>query len=170
MNVYTAIKERRSIRCFEKKDIPQDAVERLIDALLWAPSAGNLQSRKFYFVRDAALKQRLGEEALGQRFLAGAPIVIVACADERAVSKYGPRGTGLYCVQDASISIMGMMLAAHELGLGSVWVGAFSEEGVSGVLDLPSWLRPVAIVPVGYPAETPRAPKRVSSREAVLFL
>ena len=171
MDVYAAIMERRSIRRFEGKDIPGGAVERLIEALLWAPSAGNLQSRKFYFVRDAGLKQRLASEALGQRFIAGAPLVIVACADEGTVlQKYGTRGTGLYCIQDASISVMCMMLAAHELGLGSVWVGAFNEEGVSRVLELPAGLRPVAIVPVGYPSEVPKAPKRVSPEEAVRFL
>ncbi len=171
MDVYTAIRERRSIRRFEKREIPADAVDRLAQAILWAPSAGNLQSRKFYFVKDAALKRMLASEAMGQRFLEDAPIVIVACADEKTASKrYGQRGAGLYCIQDASISVMCLMLAARELGLGTAWVGAFSEEGVSSVLDLPAGLRPVAIVPVGYPAESPGAPKRVSPEEAVIFL
>ncbi len=171
MDVYGAIKERRSIRRFEKREIPDDAVGRLIEALLWAPSAGNLQSRKFYFVKDAALKRRLASEALGQRFMEDAPIVMVACADEKSAAKrYGQRGAGLYCVQDASISVMCLMLAARELGIGSVWVGAFNEEGVSRVLGLPAGLRPVAIVPMGFPAESPKAPKRVSPEEAVIFL
>ncbi len=170
MDVNTAIKGRRSVRRFEKRDIPDDVLGKLIEALLWAPSAGNLQSRKFCFVRDAGLKQRLASEALGQGFIAEAPLVIVACADtESASKKYGPRGADLYCVQDASISVMCMMLEAHELGLGSVWVGAFNEDGVSRVLGLSADLRPVAIVPVGYPDAVPKAPKRVPISEAVWF-
>jgi nitroreductase len=75
----------------------------------------------------------------------------------------------LYSIQDASISIMSMMLVAHDLGLGSVWVGAFREEEVKVVLSLPDNLRPIAIVPVGYPAKVPPAPQRVSKTEAVEF-
>ena len=68
---------------------------------------------------------------------------------------YGSRGGELYAIQDVACSIENMMLAACSLGLGSVWVGAFDEYGVAKILDMPSHLRPVAIVPVGYPGQSP---------------
>ena len=169
MEILKAIKERRSIRNFQKKDIPKEIVDKLIDSLIWAPSAGNLQSRKFFFVKDAKLKGGIATAALNQDFIAEAPLVIVGCTDSRISSKYGERGEYLYSIQDVAVSIMGMMLVAHENGLGTVWVGAFREEEVFDLLNLPKNLRPVAIVPVGYPAKIPSPPPRVSRQDAVEF-
>lgn len=170
MEVAKAIRERRSVRRFEKKDIPGDAVDGLIEALIWAPSAGNLQSRKFYFVTDSSVKKQLASAAFNQSFIADAPLVVVGCADRSIFGRYGERGTDLYCLQDVAASLMCMMLAAHETGLASVWVGAFSESDAAASLGLPSSLRPVAIVPVGYPGKIPPAPRRVSKEEAVEFV
>ena len=167
MDVLKAVKERRSIRNFQKKEIPEDAVDKLIDAIIWAPSAGNLQSRKFYFVKSAELKQQLASAAFGQNFISESPLTIVACTDSKISKRYGDRGTHLYSIQDVSASIMNMMLVAHELGLGTVWVGAFDEWQVFEILNMPQNLRPVAIIPVGYPAKIPSAPRRVSKNEAV---
>ena len=169
MEILKAIRERRSIRNFQKKDIPNEIVDKLIDSLIWAPSAGNLQSRKFLFVKDVKLKEDIATAALNQDFIAEAPLVIVGCTDSRISSKYGERGEYLYSIQDVAASIMGMMLVAHENGLGTVWVGAFREEEVFDILSLPKNLRPVAIVPVGYPAKIPSPPPRVSRHEAVEF-
>ena len=169
MDILKAIKERRSIRSFQKKDIPNEIVDKLIDALIWAPSAGNLQSRKFLFVKDAKLKEDIVVAALNQDFIAEAPLVIIGCTDSRVSNKYGDRGEYLYTIQDVAASIMGMMLVAHENGLGTVWVGAFREEEVFDLLKLPGNLRPVAIVPVGYPVKIPSPPPRVSRKEAVEF-
>lgn len=169
MGILKLIKERRSIRDFEKREIPEDVVDKLIEALIWAPSAGNLQSRKFYFVRDSNLKREIASAALNQRFIAEAPLVVVGCTDSRIYSRYGDRGVNLYAIQDVACSIMSMMLLAWENGLGSVWVGAFREGEVAEVLDLPDNLRPVAIVPVGYPSRIPSPPPRVSKKEAVEF-
>lgn len=169
MEFLEAIRERRSIRNFQKKDIPQKIVDKLIDALIWAPSAGNLQSRKFFFVKDAKLKENITDAALGQSFIAEAPLVIVGCTDSRISRRYGERGEYLYTIQDVAVSIMGMMLVAHENGLGTVWVGAFNEDDVFDILKLPGNLRPVAIVPVGYPVKIPSPPPRVSRHEAVEF-
>jgi nitroreductase len=68
------------------------------------------------------------------------------------------------------VSVENLMLAAHELGLGSVWVGAFNESEVFEVLDLPHNLRPVAIIPIGYPERIPQAPPRVAKEDAVEFV
>lgn len=170
MDVMRAIRERRSIRRFTDYIIPEEAIDKLIEALIWAPSAGNLQSRKFYFVRDDVLKMKLAAAALNQTFIAEAPLVVVGCTDSLIHSRYGERGIELYTTQDVSASIMCMMLAAHEMGLGTVWVGAFREEDVFRALSLPKNLRPVAIVPVGRPTRVPEAPPRVSKTEAVRYL
>ncbi|KAF0144260.1 MAG: nitroreductase family protein [Nitrospirae bacterium] len=169
MDVFTAVKERRSIRKFLKKDISEDVLDKLVDALIWAPSAGNLQSRKFFFISDEKTKGRLASAALNQGFISDAPVIVVCCADTAKASPYGQRGIELYALQDVSASIMAMMLVAHEAGLGTCWVGAFKDEEVSRVLGLGNMLRPVAIVPVGYPAKIPKPTSRVSRTEAVEF-
>ncbi|MBI4824482.1 MAG: nitroreductase family protein [Nitrospirae bacterium] len=169
MDVADAIRGRRSIRDFLKKDIPETLIDKLIEALIWAPSAGNLQSRKFYFIKDKRLKKDIASAALSQNFIAEAPLVVIGCADSRISSRYGERGVELYSIQDVSLSLMSLMLTAYENGLGSVWVGSFQEKEVSKVLSLPSYLRAVAIVPVGYPSKIPSPPPRVSKEEAVEF-
>jgi nitroreductase len=167
MTVFDAVKERRSIRKFLPKEIPEDIVEKLKEALIWAPSAGNLQARKFYFVFNKEIKEDLARAALNQIFIAKAPLAIVACTDSNIGLHYGERGIHLYTIQDVSASIMGMMLVAHDLGLGTVWVGAFYEDEVARILKLPENLKPVAIVPVGYPSAIPRAPERISKEYAI---
>jgi nitroreductase len=170
MDVMQAIKERRSIRHFTDYKVPEETVDKLIEALIWAPSAGNLQSRKFYFVRDDVLKMKLAVAALNQTFIAEAPLVVVGCTDSLISSRYGERGINLYTIQDVAVSLMCMMLSAHEIGLGTVWVGAFRENGVAKALELPGNLRPVAIVPVGRPARVPEAPPRVAKEDAVVMV
>jgi len=167
MTILEAVKKRRSIRRFLPEEIPHDIIEKLKDALIWAPSAGNLQARRFYFVFNKEVKQRLAKAALNQNFIASAPLTIVACTDRNIGLHYGERGIHLYAIQDVSASIMCMMLVAHEIGLGTVWVGAFHEDEVSRILGLPEDLRPVAIIPVGYPSSIPKAPPRVSKDYAI---
>ncbi|MBI5181434.1 MAG: nitroreductase family protein [Nitrospirae bacterium] len=169
MDVLKAVKERRSIRNFQKKELPEDAVDKLIEAIIWAPSAGNLQSRKFYFIKDDKLKQQIASAAFGQNFIAEAPLTIVACTDNKISKRYGDRGAHLYAIQDVSASTMNLMLVAHELGLGTVWVGAFDEWQVFEILNMPQNLRPVAIIPVGYPGRIPAPTSRISKKEAVEF-
>ena len=170
MSLLEIIKKRRSVRKFQSKEIAKNIVDELVEALIWAPSAGNLQSRKFYIISNAGVKDDLVKAALGQRFIAEAPLVIVACADMRIGTYYGRRGTDLYALQDVAASIQNFLLLAHEHGLGTVWVGAFDEDSVTEALKLSKQLRPVAIVPVGYPAEHPSTPQRISREKAVEFV
>ncbi|MEW6068242.1 MAG: nitroreductase family protein [Nitrospirota bacterium] len=167
MDILKAVKDRRSIRDFQKKEIPEDIIDKLIEALIWAPSAGNIQARKFYFIKNNAIKKKIASAALNQYFIAEAPLVIVGCTDDHIYNRYRERGVYLYSIQDVACSIMGMMLVAYENGLGSTWVGAFHEDEVARILNVPNNLRPVAIVPVGYPAKIPYPPPRVSKNEAV---
>lgn len=169
MNVMEAVKKRRSIRNFLDKDIVKEVMASLIDALVWAPSAGNLQSRRFYMVRDGKLRKELASAALNQTFIREAPVVIVCCTDSRIGRSYGQRGIELYTIQDVAASIMCMMLTAEENGLGTCWVGAFREDEVAGILDLPAQYRPVALVPVGYPSRIPKPTSRLPSHDLVVF-
>jgi len=169
MEVFSAVKERRSIRSFLQKDIPENILSRLIDALIWAPSAGNLQSRKFYFIRDDGTKKKIAAAALNQNFIANAPVLVVCCADSRISIRYGRRGIELYSIQDVAVSVMAMMLVATENKIGTCWVGAFQEPEVSRILDLPANLRPVALVPVGYPEIIPNPTPRPAAKDIVEF-
>lgn len=156
MEVFEAIKGRRSIRAFKAADVPAETVEKLIDAARWAPSAGNIQPWEFIVVRNREIKRKLAKAALGQSFIEEAPVVIVVCADEeRSARGYGVRGRTLYCIQDTAAAIQNIHLAAYALGLGTCWVGAFREDEAREALKIPEGIRPVALIPVGYPAETP---------------
>lgn len=167
MNVLEAIKKRRSIRRFLKEDIPEETVIELIEAMRWAPSAGNLQPWEFVVVRDTEVKRKVSEAAR-QPWIAEAPVAIVVCAaPERSAPRYGDRGINLYCLQDTAAAVQNLHLAAVEKGLGTCWVGAFSESGVAEAVGAPRNVRPVAVVPVGRPAETPAPRPRRSLEEIV---
>lgn len=170
MDVKEAIRSRRSVRRFEDRPIPVRDLELLIEALRWAPSSGNLQARRFFFVLKKELKSALAGASYAQMFIASAPLVVVACADMERIAHYGERGRKLYAVQDVAAAIENMMLQAHELGLGSTWVGAFNELTVSEILELPEWVVPMAIVPIGYPGHIPNAPKRLKKEELVTIV
>jgi len=170
MDILTIIKSRRSIREFKNDDIPDEAIIKILEAGVWAPSEGNLQPWKFYVVKDKKKKVQLARAALEQFFISDAPVAIVVCADLKATSPYGARGTQLYCLQSTAAAIQNMLLTAHSLGFGTCWVGAFDEEQVSKILDLPPELRPVAIIPVGYPAESPAPPSRKKVSKVTEFI
>lgn len=167
MDIYEAILKRRSIRKFKDKEIPTEVIDKLIDALIWAPSAGNLQKRKFYFVFNKDIKEKLAKASYNQNFIKSAPLVIVCCGDKNISKNYGERGERLYLICDVSASIENLMLLATSLRLGTCWIGAFDENEVRKILNLDENLIPIAIIPVGYPDEKQNPPKRVEKGEAV---
>jgi nitroreductase len=114
--------------------------------------------------------KQLVKTVVGSHPLSAAPLVIVACVDRRIATRYGKRGEHLYAIQDVAASLMNMMLVAHDRGLGTVWIGSFDEAAVAKVLDLPGHLRPVALVPVGYPALVPAPPQRAPLEQVVEFV
>lgn len=170
-DVLTAIKERRSVRRFKPDPLPEEILNTLLEAACAAPSAGNVQPWLFYRIHSAEVKEALSRAALGQKSLVQAPVVIAVCADlERAASSYGERGRNLYCLQDTAAAVMNLLLAATAFDLGTCWVGAFDEAEVSRILNLPPHLRPVALVPVGYPDQSPSPTPRRSLQEVVKVL
>lgn len=160
------ITSRRSVRSFRPDPLPEETIDALIEAARWAPSAGNLQPWEFYVIRDPLCKLALAEAALGQGFIAEAPVVIVICAiPSQSARKYGERGARLYCLQDTALAGQNLMLLAAAMGLGTCWVGAFDEEAVSMAISAPPGRLPVAIIPVGHPRRIPEAPPRRSRAE-----
>ena len=87
--------------------------------------------------------------------------MVVFCANLDRIAHYGRRGRELYCLQDVAASIENFMLYLTSKGVGSVWVGAFDEQKAAEALSIPPGARPVAIVPVGHPAETGVRRKRL---------
>ncbi len=140
---------------------------------LKAPSAGNMQPWQFIIVKRPELKANLAEAAHGQKFVQDAPVVIVVLADPgRSAGRYGSRGSDLYCIQDTAAAVQNMLLAVVGFGLGACWVGAFDEQAAGRVLELPGHLRPVAMIPIGYPKERPmpRRPRQERPWEEVVTI
>jgi len=166
MTVFSAIKKRRSIRKFKSTPIPRELLEKLEEALIWAPSAGNVQPRKFFLITSAKVREKL-RSAVRQNFVVDAPLLVVACRDLERASQYGERGRNLYSVIDTALALENMVLLACDLGLGTCYIGAFDAAKVSAVLCLPDHLQPLLLVPVGYPDEAPAPTPRVSRDAAI---
>jgi len=154
MEVFEGIVTRRSVRNYEKKDIPTEFIGQMLEAATRAPTAGNIQPWEFIVVKDMEIKKELALAALSQRYVEEAPVIIVVCADPgKSTDKYGERGKSLYCIQDTAAAIENMLLTAHSLGLGTCWVGAFEDNEVRKILKIPKKLKPVALITVGFPRE-----------------
>ncbi len=171
MDVIECIKARKSVRAFEKRHVDDEIIEKLLEAAVNAPSAGNAQDWEFVVVKRDDFKDLLSKAAFGQEFIKEAPVVIVVCTNLRRIyQNYGERGVSLYCIQDTAAATENMLLAACNYGLGACWVGAFNEEKVRQILYLPEHVRPLVIVPIGYPKEPiPEKPKRMHIHEVLHF-
>ncbi|NQV13378.1 MAG: nitroreductase family protein [Parcubacteria group bacterium] len=156
------IKARHAIRAFQDKEIPEEKLQAVLEAIQQAPSAKNLQSFEVVLVRQKETIKKLAETALKpQPFIAEADLVLIFFANpERLTEYFDKRGIKLYPIQDATIAITQAHLAAANEGLGSVWIGSFDEEKASKILSAPTGLRPIAMLPIGYPAEEPVAKER----------
>jgi nitroreductase len=154
LEVVDAMEGRTSIRVFKPDPVDDEVINEGLRLANLAPSAGNLQARDFVVVRNRAAKKLLRQAAYGQDYVETAPVVIVFCANLERIAHYGDRGRELYCLQDVAASVQNMMLYVHSKGLGSVWVGAFDEKKASDALGLPANIRPVAMLPIGHPAES----------------
>lgn len=170
LNVFEAIKKRRSIRSYVDKNVSENDIKHMIEAAMWAPSAGNTQPLNLVIVKDKEIKRKISEAALNQASIRKAPIVIVVFADlARSKRVYGLRGEQLYGLQDTAAATQNILLSAHALGLATCWVGAFNEKQVANTLKAPNNMRPVALVPIGYSSECPVTPQRRSVDEFVHY-
>lgn len=171
ISLEAAIKGRHCVRDFSSAEVPAAALSRALDLAKLAPSAGNLQAFRVVLVRERAQKLALAAAALDQDF-AAAPVVAVFLADEDAsAQKYGTRGARLYAVQDATIAAAFFELTLVGEGLASSWVGAFEEAAVAEVVGASGTaLRPVALLPLGFPDASVAPPHRGHRRKLSDFV
>jgi nitroreductase len=170
LDLFEAIKSRRSIRHYEPKSIPKETIMQILRLSLNAPSAGNRQPWRLHVVQNPAIRKQLSEAAGGQTLLLEAPwvICVIAVPDESA-SKYGERGRSLYCIQDTAALATYILLIARGFGLDTCWVGAFNEQKVGEILQLSANQRCVAMIPIGYAGEPRKDRGRKSLEEIAIF-
>ena len=144
------IRSRRSIRRFSSEPIDEGDIKDIVKIGFSAPSAGNRQPWRIVTVTEQEVKDQLSNAAGGQTFMARAPVVFVVCGvPEESAERYKERGRTLYVLQDTAALTLNILHAAHMLGYGACWIGAFNEDEVSKILQIPSNMRPVAMIPVG---------------------
>lgn len=168
MDFFKIVEDRRSMRKYAQTPVEEKKLQKILETANRAPSAGNLQGYEIYIVRKLEQRQALVKAAWDQEFLAEAPVVLVFCAHPaRSAEKYGERGSSLYTIQDATIACTYSQLAAKAQGLDSVWVGAFDENAVREILLIPTELRPIIMLPVGYAGKEPRSRPRRELRDLI---
>jgi nitroreductase len=187
LEVLDAIKGRKSIRSYKPAPIPKDVLDRLLEALRLAPSAGNRQPYKFIIVQDEGTRKKLAAACKfnpgrlnGQEFIAEAPVVIVACGWERkAITRYYKDGQVFLTMGvtpgeidkdpipydntmpiDLAIALDHLTLVAAAEGLGTCWIAGLDELEVKRLLSIPDDMRVPIVMPVGYPVSWPEARPR----------
>lgn len=169
MDVLEVIYSRRSIRRYRDIPVEWDKVGKILEAGRAAPSAGNLQGWKFVVITDPVKIKMLAEASLQQYWMASAKVHIIVVAQfEKARRFYGVRGERLYAIQDCAAACQNMLLAAHYLGLGACWIGAFDEDGVKRTVGIPEEARPQAIITIGYADEEPPVPTKYKLEQVVM--
>jgi nitroreductase len=153
MDVYEAIEKRRSIRNYEPTPVPEEKLEKILDAARLAPSANNLQPRHFIVVTNPEKRKALSG-GIDARFLKHTPVVIVACGDEKTAPEW-------YAI-DVAIAVENMVLAATGEGIGTCWIGSFDENQVQDTLKIPKNLRVIVLLAVGYPSDNENLTSKVS--------
>jgi len=151
MDFYDVVRQRLSVRSYKSDPVPEDVLNRILEAGRLAPSACNLQPWKFIVVTDPKIRKALVPACKGQGSISQAPVIICACGVvEQAWKKMG----GYWSAEtvDITIALEHMILAATAEGLGTCWIGAFLEAEVKKVLAIPEGVKPIALTPLGYPA------------------
>lgn len=171
MEFSEVIRKRRSVRHFNPKlAVTDDDIRALLDAAISAPSAGNIQPWRFFVLKSAGAREKLAA-ALSQPWAAAAPAVIVVAVDPRpCAARYGDRGEMLYSLQDTAAAAENILLAAVDRGLASCWIGAFDERAVGAAIGAVAPVTPIAILPIGYSAESAGKPARRPIGEITTWL
>ena len=161
------IKERRSIRKYEEKDIPEDIVNQVLEVARWTPSWANTQCWEVIVAKDKTIKERLqatiskGNPAA--KSIVEAPVVFALCGRLEKAGYYKDKVStkfGDWFMFDLGLVTQTICLAACDFGLGTVIVGLFDHDRAKEILNVPTGYELVVLIPMGYPAKTPSAPKR----------
>jgi nitroreductase len=164
MDFHHVLKSRRSIRKYKSTPVEPDKLDRILEAVRIAPSAANRQPWHFIVITDEAVRRSL-VKAYPRDWFAATPIVICACAEPgKAWARMDKKN---YADVDVAIAFEHLVLAAAAEGLATCWIGAFDPAELRKVLGLPDGIEPLAITPVGYSDETPRAFARKPLSEIV---
>jgi len=167
LNIYELIALRKSVRTYRQEDIPQDILQRILEAARLAPSASNRQEWRFVVVRDQIKRNKLAKAACDQAFVSEAPVVLACCADTD--------GHMMRCGQqcypiDVAIAIDHITLCAAAEGLGTCWIGAFYEDRVKEILNIPDHFRIVELLTMGFPRDaSPIRKRRLPLEELVRY-
>jgi len=150
MDLYEAIRTRRSVRSYRPDSIPEDVLRRVLEAARLAPSGSNRQPWKFVVVKGERTRRKLADGCGGQSFIAEAPVIVVACGRNIHYNRGEYMGDYSFLV-DVSIAVTHLVLAARAEGLGTCWIGMFDNEKIKSLLGITGDWNVVAITPLGYP-------------------
>lgn len=146
MSLIDVILSRRSIRKYEDKEVPEDALEKILEAGRQAPSAGNRQPWHFIMVTDDEIKEKLSH-GRWNTFIRDSAFTVVGCGST------GDPYSRKWSTIDTTIALQNMVIAAWSLGVASCWIGDFEEEEVKRLLSIPEEWKIVSLISFGYPAE-----------------
>lgn len=153
MDFYEVIRTRRTVREFKADAIPEELLQRVLDAARIAQSGGNRQPWHYIIIKDKERMKEMMPVCGGQAVVARAPVLIVACGKNLNTNRGGYMGDFGMLI-DVSISFSQLTLAARVEGLGTCWIGSFDNDGLKKYLGIPDDMQVVALTPLGYPAES----------------
>jgi nitroreductase len=176
MDLMDAIKGRRSIRRYKPDPVPEEVLQKVMEAVRWAPSWANTQCWEAIAVKDPGVKSKLSMALFKNNpatsSMIEAPIILILCG-KKGISgcRRGQPVTvrGDWWMFDVGLAMQNLCLAAHALGLGTVIIGAFDHKKVEEILGLPQDVEVVAMTPLGYPAAEGSAPRRKEIAEFVFY-
>jgi nitroreductase len=161
MDFFEVMQKRFSVRSYQDKPVDDAALQTILEAVNGAPSAFNAQAFEVVVVRDTARKEQLARICFNQMFAATAPVMLVFFANpDRNRAKIGDEAAAVYSHEDATIACDYAHLAAAALGLGSCWIAAYGQKAVAELLGAPASWCPVALLPLGHPAESQKPRER----------
>jgi len=170
MDINQCLRERRSVRKYLDKDVSAEKINELLDAARYAPNSGNIQNWSFIIVRDKKIKRELADVALKQYFMVEAPVLIVVCNKIEKIRKfYGIRGELMFSIQNCAAATENILLKAHSMGLSTCWIGAFDDDAVARILEMPEDVKAEAMISVGYSDEKSEMPIREHLERLVYF-
>jgi nitroreductase len=168
MSVLDVMRARRSVRSYKSEPIPEEKIRKVMEAARLAPSGKNLQPWKFILVKDEETRRKLAEASRQQLFMAGAPLIVVACGYPGR--SYQRQGNYMQSWPiDVGIALEHLMLQAQEEGLGTCWIGAFDETRVKSILGVPEGVKVLALTPLGFPDEAPADRGRLALDKIVCY-